>query len=744
MSESLGRIATPEEAAEDVRALQARVQSAFLSAGVVCGDARQEALGMLRDGLREGRFGGIALSGDAPECLITLLDRLAWPLAPAQLAQSMPHFPLSYGLTELRETLARLGYESTSAQFTAGGVQDKHLPAVVVDPNGGIALVETVPGADARAIDPQTGAPRPIDWSEPLTVVSFRQASTVADTAGPRKSWFREMLRRFRREILVLLGVTFAINCMVLAVSFAVMAIYDKVIPAGALDTMLAIAIGIGVALVVELSFRRLKARMIGHVSGRLEYLLGTAIFRKLMSFPLEMVTSTPIGAQLARLRQFEVVRDMFAGPFATIGLEIPFIFMFAGALFIIGGPLGFAPLGLVVVYLLVGALLLPVVKRHNETANKLRSEQYQTLLEMVSNIRILRSNACDEVWLDRLEVKTDEMIAAKMRASFSKRVLTAISASAIPIAGGLMVVLGAMMVIAGNLTVGALVGSMILVWRVLAPIQQAFLTLSRYTEMIQMAGQIDSMMRIKVDEGIADGPVARRFSGAIAADRLSYRFPRATDPAIAGATLEIEPGELIAVTGSSGSGKSTFLKLLLGTLRPLAGSVSVDRINIRQLGPSERHATFAYVAQIPEFFHGTIAQNLRLSAPDASRESLRRVCAEIGILRAIESLPEGFDTLLDHARQESLPQGFRQALAVAQALLRRPKILLLDEPAKNLDPAIEQAFLQVIGRRRGGTTIIMVTHRPSHINIADKVLRIERGQVVDFSPPDGGMQKTG
>jgi ATP-binding cassette subfamily C protein/ATP-binding cassette subfamily C protein LapB len=300
-------------------------------------------------------------------------------------------------------------------------------------------------------------------------------------------------------------------------------------------------------------------------------------------------------------------------------------------------------------------------------------------------------------------------------------------------------VVIGATLVMAGQMTVGMLIGAMIIIWRVLAPIQQMFLMLSRYTEMAQTVTQIDGMMRLPSSSQGETGLVRRRFSGRIGFDRVSFRYQGAPQGTLQGLSFTIEPGTFVAVRGASGSGKSSLLRLILDLYQPQVGSVQIDGVNVRQIPAENLRAAIGYVPQNPMFFHGTIAQNLRLAAPAASEDKLRRVCAEVGILGAIDQLPRGMDTLLDQSRQDSLPGGFRQALAIAQALLREPNILLLDEPAKTLDHMLEEAFIASLERRRGSTTIIMVSHRPSHIKLADQVLTLDRGQLASFGSPTDG-----
>jgi ATP-binding cassette subfamily C protein/ATP-binding cassette subfamily C protein LapB len=177
-------------------------------------------------------------------------------------------------------------------------------------------------------------------------------------------------------------------------------------------------------------------------------------------------------------------------------------------------------------------------------------------------------------------------------------------------------------------------------------------------------------------------------------------------------------------------------LKLLAGMVQAQAGSIMVDGIDIRQLDPRELRLGISYLPQSAQLFHGTVAQNLRLAEPVASDEALERACGEAGVLDDIRALPEGFGTRLNDQRLRSMPGGFRQRLALARAYLRDCPILLLDEPATGLDEAGDAVLMQSLAALRGKRTVLIVTHRPSHMKLCDRVAVLDAGRVVLDGPP--------
>ncbi|OQX30659.1 MAG: hypothetical protein B0D94_10070 [Candidatus Sedimenticola endophacoides] len=228
---------------------------------------------------------------------------------------------------------------------------------------------------------------------------------------------------------------------------------------------------------------------------------------------------------------------------------------------------------------------------------------------------------------------------------------------------------------------------------------------------------------------------------GRINIDRVSFRYGPNQDPALLGVSFSVEPGEMVAIMGQTGSGKSTLIKLIAGMYRAQAGAVLLNKFDIRQLNAMDLRRSIAYVPQQAKLFHGTIAQNLRLNNVMATDEELRQACAEAGVLDAILNMPQGFDTRIGDKSTERLPPGFIRELSMARAFLRPARIILLDEPGASLDMESDQRFMERIRRLKGKKTIIMVSHRPSHARLADKVVILDQGAVAFIGKPDEAVQ---
>ena len=192
-----------------------------------------------------------------------------------------------------------------------------------------------------------------------------------------------------------------------------------------------------------------------------------------------------------------------------------------------------------------------------------------------------------------------------------------------------------------------------------------------------------------------------------------------------------------MALVGSSGAGKSTLLKVLLGLYQPQSGSVRVGDLDLRQIDTAEVRHTLSFLGQDPTFFYGTVAQNMRLVAPDATDDELIRALSMVGIKVNDPALPEGMETRINARNRRSMSLSFIQRLAVARAFVRNAPIILLDEPANHLDREGDEGLMRLIARCRGKSTVIMSTARPSHMRMADRVIVLHEGAVIAQGKPD-------
>jgi ATP-binding cassette subfamily C protein/ATP-binding cassette subfamily C protein LapB len=690
--------------------------------------------------LRDNTLGAFHAASDYAACLMPLLTALGWRGSHRDVAEALPHFADTLDLVDLRNALVTLGYESQPERVPLDEVETRLMPCLFVPDQGGAMVLvaqdhDRLQVFDGRKNRVRRIAPTPL----PGTVYYFTDTGAVREAAArpETESWFSQVSRRFRGTVASLFGVTLVINLLALAVPLFIMVVYDKVIGARSLDTLWYMIAGIAVALAADMTLRTLRARVIGALAGRLDYILGAEAMRQILSLAPAYTERSTVGAQIARLKQFEQVRDFFTGPLASVVIELPFIVLFIAVIAIIGGPVALVPVVMIVCFVLFGWFWLPRLREAVAQASVARAERQSFLVETLGHLRAIKAAAAEPTWQQRYRVLSANAVMTSFKTSQRSMVLFTVAHALMMLAGIAVLGIGTLEVLHENMSLGALIATMALVWRVLSPLQAGFLAFSRLEQVQLSIRQLNRLMQLPPErKSSRPAPLIRRFHGHIAFNRVSFRYSGDGDPALLGVTFEVRPGEQVALAGSNGSGKSTILKLAASLYQPQAGTVAIDGLDNRQIDPVELRRSIAYVPQTPHLFHGTVAQNIRLADPTASDEQLAKAAAEAGVLHNILELPEGFDTRIGDNTIAHLPFGMIQRLVIARAMVREAPILLLDEPATSLDQTGDHVLMDLLRRLRGRTTILMVSHRPSHIRLADRVIVLDQGAITFVGPP--------
>ena len=281
-------------------------------------------------------------------------------------------------------------------------------------------------------------------------------------------------------------------------------------------------------------------------------------------------------------------------------------------------------------------------------------------------------------------------------------------------------------------MSLGALIAAMMMVWRVLAPIQIVSLSIARLRQTLATLSQINDVVRVGTDrERDAPPDLSRRLSGDIMAAGLYLSFSPQAEPQLRRVNLEVKAGEIVAITGPSGGGKSTLLKALFGLYPQYMGTVRLGGLDLRQLHPAEVRAAVGYASQQPALFDDSVAANFRYARLNATDADILEVLAAVGLTLPHPALPRGLATRVTHSGAGSFSQDLLCRLSVARALIKKPAILLLDDPGGGLGRDGDAAFMAHLRALRGKTTVLLVTERPGHMRVADRVIWMRSGMII-------------
>jgi ATP-binding cassette subfamily C protein/ATP-binding cassette subfamily C protein LapB len=697
--------------------------------------------------LRGGKLGEFQAKSDFAACLIPLLEAIGWRSELREITEALPHFANTLNLSEFRNVMARLGYKTILLRDNVALIDSRLVPCLFVADSGGACVLLKKEGQVVRLFDGVTGRERAVKASTlhgNLYLVALNVEKEAEDRAR-KDNWMRELFGRFRGLVMQLALLTFFLNIIAMLIPLFIMAVYDQVIPTNSISILGYLMIGISVAFIIEGALRVVRSRMVAFLGGRVEHIVATNTFRQIISLPASLTESAPLGSQVARVKEFDSIRELFIGPLTQVLLEAPFTLIFILVIALLGGSIALIPIAMMLVFGIISVLLMPKLKRTVADASRVRAERHSFLVEAVTNMRTIKEAGAEETWLGRYRDISAESSFLHFQSSQVTFLFQTLAQAIMMFAGLATIGLGVLNVLDMTMSVGALIATMALVWRVLAPLHSLFLTLSRFEQIKISIKQINNLMKMTVEGENKDKSrtvIKRRFRGAINLSRVSFRYNPAAEPALLGVNNDIKPGEMVAITGANGAGKSTILRLILGMHTPQAGQVTIDGMDIRQINPIELRQSIAYVPQIFDMFHGSISQNLRLANPVATDNDLKQATKMSGVYDQIMEMPDGFDTRMGDNSTGQFSSGLLQRISISRAYLKKASVILMDEPAQSLDDSGDEALMKALKKIKGSSTIIMVSHRPSHMKLADRLIVLNGGLLILDGKPSQVLER--
>lgn len=670
-------------------------------------------------------------------CLKPILQALKWSGDDRKLIEAMPHLLPVADATVFRGVLSRLGFTTSFAEVSSSRLTSDTLPVliergedliVVLGRNGDGTL------STFNATSGAMGVEQPRASLEKMLLISPAKAESPA---RQKTSWFLKSLFHFKKQIGAIGLLALLANFIALATPFYTAAVYNHVVVSKSTETLFYLAAMIALAIGVELRLRHSKAKLIAYVGARFHAALATAALERVVSLPLTRIEQATVASQVSRFRQFEGIRTFFTGHLVNALLDLPFTLLFLLAMATIKGVFVLIPLTLMAAYAAIAVVTMPLSRRNMMMTGAAMSACNTFTVESLSRADTIRKLGAEQIWNERFSALSRDAVLQKFRSNVSDALLQSVAQALPTLAGIATLGIGATMVMNDELSVGGLISIMMLIWRLLMPIQTAFLGMNNISQFVDSIRQVDNLMRIPLEnDGAKTSSVKRKYRGEIILDGVSHRFAGQIEPALRNVSLAIPGGQIIGVSGSAGAGKSTLLKLILGLYTPTAGSVFLDRLNAQQLDPRELRTTIGYVEQDPQFFFGTVAQNMLLAEPGATQATMHESLSDAGLPDLGDEFPQGLDTKLFGSSRTSASPGALMRLSLARAYVRNSRIVLLDDPGAYLDQDGDMALLRKLSELRGKATVVLVSNRPSHLRACDRVIRIERGSIAaDGSP---------
>jgi ATP-binding cassette, subfamily C, bacterial LapB len=550
-----------------------------------------------------------------------------------------------------------------------------------------------------------------------------------------RSHWLTSTLKPFWRTYLQVCLAALFINIIALATPLFTMNVYDRVLPNEAMATLWVLAIGVSLALLFDLLLKTARAALIDYAGRKADLRLSSLLFDKILN---STMASRPMstGEYASRITQYEFVREFFTSNTISVLIDTAFVFVFLLVIYLIAGMLVLIPAAAFVVAVIIGLFSqYRIGKRVAAAANE--SAQRQSLLvETISTLETVKSLRAEANLLRRWQ----ELSKHASRTSEQIKQISSATANVMQFVQQFVtigiILAGAYAFAEGDISMGAIIASVMLSGRTVAPLGQIAMTLSRLRQALLSLRILNKIMEQEEDRPATVGFVNRTVSGAnISFQNVCFSYPSSDQLVLNGLTFSIRQGERVGIIGRIGSGKTTVGRLMGSIYPPTSGRILLDGIDIRQYHPAEVRSAVALAGQAADLFSGTVKENLLIARPNATDEELLAVARVTGIDSFVANHPRGFDMPVGE-RGSQLSGGQKQALTIARLLLANPKIVFLDEPSGAMDLASERLLIQNLRNAfESNVTVIISTHRYSMLELVDRLIVIDQGRVVADGP---------
>ncbi|WWF45998.1 type I secretion system permease/ATPase [Pseudomonas trivialis] len=682
--------------------------------------------------------------------LLTLCSLHYKPASRAMLTTGLPLVAQRLSAELLPRAAARAGLQGRLLQRKLEQIPTIALPAMLLLKEGRSAVLLGWDRDTARLLLSESDGGEVHVSRELLSQdysgrVFFAQPQHKFDVTNgtliPRaRSWFRDTLKRSRWLYADAIAASLVINLIALAAPLFVMNVYDRVVPNQATATLWVLAIGICGAYLFDLLLKSLRSLCLDLAGKKTDLIISATLFERIVGMAMK-VRPARVGSYAQNIHEFQGMRDFLTSLTLTSLIDLPFTLIILLVIALLGGHLVWIPIIAFPLALGIGHMLQKPLTATLQRTMALGAERQSSLIETLAGLDAVKVNNAES----ERQYQWEQTIGTLSRLELRVKVLSGLAMNITlliqQVAGVAMIIFGVYQIIDGNLSMGGLVACYMLSGRALGPLAQLSGLLTRYQQAKVTMVSVDEMMELPQERNYDERPLSRKaLQGAMAFREVDFTYPNQQTLALRGINLNIRPGEKIGIIGRSGSGKSSLAKLLVGLYQPDAGSLLVDGVDIRQIDVSELRHNIGYVAQDIQLLAGTLRDNLVSGARYVDDEMVLQAAELTGVHEFARLHPQGYELQVGE-RGQNLSGGQRQNVALARALLLNPPILLLDEPTSAMDNTGEERLKQRLQSVIENKTVILVTHRASLLSLVDRLLVIDRGQILADGPKAAVME---
>lgn len=675
-----------------------------------------------------------------------LSERLGKPVSRAMLTAALPVANGDLNPRLVPIAMARAGLDARWEARRLTSLDSHDLPALLTLRSGGALLLLGIKAGQASVVDAR--GEQQVSLAELMTLIGdeILLCGHVDPENGLGFDEERAFVRRNprlwligsylseRKRLVQLFLAAALLNICALALPLYMRAIYDRVVPNLAIESLWALSAGVALVLVFEFIFKHVRGSYVDAVGIR----VGQAVQHRAMTSLLHArgaITDNSVGSLMTALRDVETLALLVPQAMVTMLVDFPFFFAYLALILMIGGWTVAGPLLGAVVMVLVGAVAAYALKLSSRRSSKLMQARNNLVVDVSEGLNTIKANQAEGRFLHQWDIVSDHIGMSTQTARKWNDLPTSLSGFMVQLVTVLVVIIGVFQIREGTMSTGAMIAVTMLTGRAMVPISAAISIVSRgYQSLSQFAG-LAHILALEPERDVSDPAIAKRpIRGDIRLQTIDFAYSKDAAPSLTGVSLAIQPGEKIALIGRSGSGKSTLLQLLAGMITPQTGAMTVDGHAVDQFAAAHLRQRIVFAAQDAMLFDSSIWDNILLGMQEPDAEVVDRAIRASGLDRFVSRSVEGYGRKIG-PRGSHLSGGQRQSLLLARALVRDPAVLLLDEPTAAMDINSEQLVMQGLREAAAGKTLIVATHRMALLDLVDRVIWLDEGKIVADRP---------
>ncbi len=516
------------------------------------------------------------------------------------------------------------------------------------------------------------------------------------------------------------------VNVLSLAMPLMLLQVYDRILPNMAESTLVLLVIGVGTALVLEALLRIGRSFVASWMGARFEYMVGCRAVERLMRTGITEFEQEGPGAHLERLGSLGVLKEYYSGQEYMTFWDLPFAVLFLGVIAYLAGALVFVPIVLTVAFAAAAWIVGRQLRKALGKRMVADDRRFNFIIEVLGGIHTVKALAMENQMFRRYERLQESCAEADFQVAAGSAGAASIGVVFSQLALFAVVGFGSTLVIDGMLTIGGLAACTMLAGRAMQPLQRAVGIWTRFQTISLARERLNKVFALKAESpmGLPQIPPIR---GAVELRKVRFGYGDELPDIFHGIDLKVAAGEAVGIVGGNASGKTTLLYLMMGGLQPSAGKVLIDDLDLAEYDPVSVRSQIAYLPQHGTLFNGTILENITMFRPDRAEAALD-MARFLGLDAVVAHMPKGYETEVATGAAESLPRGIKQRIAIARALVDKPRVILFDEANTSMDGAGDANIRAILERLKGRVTLVLVSHRPSVLRLVDRLYEIHDG----------------